>query len=341
VPLGPRRVLGCVWGPAEGGIGGEAAPVARVLPVPPLRPALRAFLARAADYTLTPLTGMLRLATRAPGLGEPPAQRRLCAPTGASPTARPKPAPACSTRSRPTAALGETAAELAREAGVSGSVVKGLVEQGVLEEITAPATRPCRARRPPRRAHALRRPGGGGRPPCATRWGRGYSATLLKGVTGSGKTETYLEAVAECLRAGRQALVMLPEIALTVDFLARVEARFGARPPEWHSGVTATSGGGLWEAAATGEARLVVGARSALFLPFAELGLIVVDEEHDGSYKQEDGASTTPATWPCCAPRSRVPRWCSPRPPPRSRPGPTPRPASTPASTCPSASARR
>ena len=117
-----------------------------------------------------------------------------------------------------------------------------------------------------------------------------YSTTLLKGVTGSGKTEVYLEAVAEALRRGRQALVLLPEIALSVEFLDRVEARFGARPAEWHSGVTQAARRRAWLAVATGDARLVVGARSALFLPFAELGLVVVDEEHDGSYKQEDGA---------------------------------------------------
>jgi primosomal protein N' (replication factor Y) len=116
-----------------------------------------------------------------------------------------------------------------------------------------------------------------------------YAATLLKGVTGSGKTEVYLEAVAECLRSRRQALVLLPEIALTAEFLTRVEARFGARPAEWHSGVTMTERRRLWRMVSEGGAELVVGARSALFLPFQDLGLIVVDEEHDTSYKQEDG----------------------------------------------------
>jgi primosomal protein N' (replication factor Y) len=119
---------------------------------------------------------------------------------------------------------------------------------------------------------------------------RAYGTTLLKGVTGSGKTEVYLEAVAECLRTGRQALVLLPEIALTAEFLTRVEARFGAKPAEWHSGVTMTERRRCWRMLGQGEAQLVVGARSALFLPFRDLGLIVVDEEHDSSYKQEEGA---------------------------------------------------
>jgi len=116
-----------------------------------------------------------------------------------------------------------------------------------------------------------------------------YGTTLLKGVTGSGKTEVYLEAVAEALKNGRQALVLLPEIALTVEFLDRVEKRFGARPAEWHSGASQAERRRCWKAVAEGGAQLVVGARSALFLPFRDLGLVVVDEEHDGSYKQEEG----------------------------------------------------
>ncbi|RBP17561.1 replication restart DNA helicase PriA [Roseiarcus fermentans] len=118
---------------------------------------------------------------------------------------------------------------------------------------------------------------------------RAFSAILLEGVTGSGKTEVYFEAIAEVLRQGRQALVLMPEIALTGEFLDRFAARFGARPAEWHSGLTERRRERTLRAVASGEARAVVGARSALFLPFADLGLIVVDEEHEGAYKQEDG----------------------------------------------------
>jgi primosomal protein N' (replication factor Y) len=292
VPLGPRRVLGMVWGPGTG----DCAPdklrdIGRVLDCAPMRPAMRAFLARAADYTLTPLTVMLRLATRAPGLGAPPAARPLLRLSGAAPD-RLTPA-----RARVLAAfaefgnLGFAPQELARLAGVSTAVVKGLEAQGVLLREVAPRDPPypaldqAAAPRPlspaqGEAAAALRAAVGAG----------GYSTTLLKGVTGSGKTEVYLEAVAEALARGRQALVLLPEIALSVEFLDRVEARFGARPAEWHSGVTQAARRRAWRAVAAGEARLVVGARSALFLPFRDLGLIVVDEEHDGSYKQEDGA---------------------------------------------------
>src|SRR5262249_35620791 len=117
----------------------------------------------------------------------------------------------------------------------------------------------------------------------------GYGAILLDGVTGSGKTEVYFEAVAEVVRRGRQALVLLPEIALTAQFLDRFVARFGVRPAEWHSQLSPRLRARTWSAVAAGEVKVIVGARSALFLPYADLGLIVVDEEHDPAYKQEDG----------------------------------------------------
>lgn len=292
VPLGPRRVLGAVWGEGQGGY--EAAKlrdIVRVLDAPPLAPAMRAFLARAAEYTLTPLPVMLRLATRAPGLGAPPSARPLLRPTGTAPDRMTE------ARARVLAAfdevggLGLAPMELAGLAGVSSGVVKGLEAQGVLVREAAPRDAPFPRLDPEIAPRALSEAQGAAaeRLRAAVRAGV-YSTTLLKGVTGSGKTEVYLEAVAEALRAGRQALVLLPEIALSVEFLDRVEARFGARPAEWHSGVTQAARRRTWFAVAGGDARLVVGARSALFLPFADLGLVVVDEEHDGSYKQEDGA---------------------------------------------------
>ena len=117
----------------------------------------------------------------------------------------------------------------------------------------------------------------------------GFSVTVLDGVTGSGKTETYFAAIAAALAAGKQALVLLPEIALGAQWLQRFRQRFGALPAQWHSEIGQADRRDTWRAVADGRARVVVGARSALFLPFAELGLIVVDEEHDPSYKQEDG----------------------------------------------------
>jgi primosomal protein N' (replication factor Y) len=126
---------------------------------------------------------------------------------------------------------------------------------------------------------------------CASVREGGFHVALLDGVTGSGKTEVYLEAAAEALRGGptAQVLVLLPEIALTQAAMARFEARFGVTPVEWHSAISQKARRRAWREIAAGRARLVVGARSALLLPYPNLKLIVIDEEHDPSYKQEDG----------------------------------------------------
>ncbi len=291
VPLGPREVIGVVWGAAAGEFPPERLrEVIAVLEGAAVGAPMRAFLDRAAAYTMTPLPAMLRLATRAPGLADPPAMRRIYRPGGGPP------ARMTEARARVLAVLadhggaGFTLGELAGLAGVSASVVHGLVASGAVLEAEAPRDLPYPRLDPDLPGKALDPSQAAAA--AALRAGvaaGGYGTTLLKGVTGSGKTEVYLEAVAECLRAGRQALVLLPEIALTAAFLDRVEARFGARPGEWHHGVTQTERRRLWKMAAAGEVGLVVGARSALFLPFRDLGLIVVDEEHDPSYKQEDG----------------------------------------------------
>ena len=291
VPLGPRRVVGVVWNDGAGDYdAAKLRAVGRVLDAPPLDGAMRAFLERAADYTLTPLTAMLRLATRAPGLGVPPAAKRVYRLTGQDP------ARMTDARARVLevfAGLGGAAltlAEVVAASGVTASVVKGLVGVGALYEEDAPRDLPYPHLNPDRAGKPLSfAQEAAADDLCARVAARGYGTTLLQGVTGSGKTEVYLEAVAACLRQGRQALVLLPEIALTAEFLTRVEARFGARPSEWHSGITATERRRAWMQVALGGAQMVVGARSALFLPFRDLGLIVVDEEHDPSYKQEEG----------------------------------------------------
>ncbi|MEZ5726185.1 MAG: primosomal protein N' [Paracoccaceae bacterium] len=289
-PLGPRRVMGVVWGPGEGSFDlAKLRPVLRSVDAAPLSDELRDFLSRAAEYTLTPLPMMLRMAMRAPDLDRPPAERRIILRAG------PEPSRMTEARSAVLRVIDDhggasfAPSELAQLAGVGVSVVKGLVAAGTLVEVSAPKDMPYPRLDPDlpgkplapdqaETAEALRAAVGSG----------AYGTTLLRGVTGSGKTEVYLEAVAACLKAGRQALVLLPEIALSAEFLDRVEARFGARPGEWHSGVSRTERRRLWHMAGSGEVGLVVGARSALFLPFRDLGLIVVDEEHDSSYKQED-----------------------------------------------------
>ncbi|NVO28369.1 primosomal protein N' [Donghicola sp. C2-DW-16] len=291
VPLGPRRVMGVVWGPAAGDYDrAKLRAIHRVLDVPPMREELRTFIIKAADYTLTPLPAMLRLATRAPGLTDPPATRRILR------LGQGEPDRMTDARQRVLEVIHEygglafTQRELADMAGVTTSVIKGLVKQGALTEEDAPKDLPFPHLDPAHKGKDLTEDQAAAAASLAKGINSGlYGTTLLKGVTGSGKTEVYLEAVAACLRQGRQALVLLPEIALTSEFLTRLEARFGGRPAEWHSGVTMTDRRRTWKMVAEGGAQVVVGARSALFLPFRDLGLIVVDEEHDTSYKQEDG----------------------------------------------------
>jgi primosomal protein N' (replication factor Y) len=290
VPLGPRKVMGVVWGAGDGRFdAAKLRAVGRVLDVPPMRDELRLFLLRMADYTMTSRAGVLRLATRTPGLFDPPGARRIYRLGAAAPARMTEAREKVLEVLRDHGGAGFYLTELAQLAGVTPQVVKGLAKSGAIDEVEQPRdlpfprldpTLPGKDLSPDQAAAvaALRDPA------------RDFGVTLLKGVTGSGKTEVYLEAVADCLRQGRQALVLLPEIALTSEFLTRVEARFGARPGEWHSGVTQSERRRLWRMAAEGGVQLVVGARSALFLPFRDLGLIVVDEEHDTSYKQEEGA---------------------------------------------------
>src|SRR5262249_36292181 len=181
--------------------------------------------------------------------------------------------------------------DVADNAGVSPGVIDGLVDEGTLETLVLPPDPVARAPDPDfslpdltpaqrQAADVLRRKVAGG----------GYGVTLLDGVTGAGKTQVYFEAVREIVRRGKQALVLVPEIALTTPFLDRFAQRFGVRPAEWHSQLSQRLRARTWNAVATGGVSVIVGARSALFLPYANLGLIIVDEEHDPAYKQEDGA---------------------------------------------------
>ncbi len=291
VPLGPRKVMGVVWSEGQGDYDhAKIRPVMRVMDVAPMAEEMRVFIDRAAAYTLTPLPAMLRLATRAPGLGDAPSMRKVYRLGGREPDRMTDARRKVMEVLRDYGGLSFTLGEVAEMAGVGTSVVKGLVKQGAVAEEDAPRDTPYPRLDPDYGGKALSddqtQAAGVLREAVAS--GR-YGTTLLKGVTGSGKTEVYLEAVAACLRAGRQALVLLPEIALTGEFIDRVEARFGMKPAEWHSGVTMTERRRCWKMVGQGDAQLVVGARSALFLPYRDLGLIVVDEEHDTSYKQEDG----------------------------------------------------
>ena len=292
VPLGPRKVLGVVWGAGRGDFDiSKIRSVIRVLDVAPMRDELRLFLEKSGEYTLTSMASMLRLATRAPGLMDPPAMRKIYVRGTLHEGIK-----LTEARKRVLDILDEyggapfTLGELSELAGVTSSVVKGLVKLGVVLEQNTPRD----AAFPTLDASASGKNLTDAQSQAAQALREivaqdHYATALLRGVTGSGKTEVYLEAVAQTLGQGHQVLVLLPEIALTAEFLTRVQARFGALPAEWHSGVTMTDRRRIWKMVGQGGAQLVIGARSALFLPFQNLGLIVVDEEHDKSYKQTDG----------------------------------------------------
>ncbi len=291
VPLGTRDVVGAVWDdpPDMDRTSNRLKPIAERIDAPPLPTETRRFVDWVAAYTLATRGMVLRMVLRAPGALEPEAPRQGLRLAGEPPE-------------RMTAArrkvldlaadgLAWSKSGLAGAAGVTPSVVQGLVASGTLEPVAIP---PPPVALPPDPDHA--RPelndGQGAAADALQAAARdAFSVTLLDGVTGSGKTEVYFEAVAEILRAGRQVLILLPEIALTAGFLDRFADRFGHRPGEWHSDVPPKQRDRVWRGVANGDVRAVVGARSALFLPFPELGLIIVDEEHDPAYKQEDGVT--------------------------------------------------
>jgi primosomal protein N' (replication factor Y) (superfamily II helicase) len=283
VPLGARTITGVVWADnatPEPRLHNRLKDVSQKLDLPPLRPELRSFVDWVADYTLSSRGMVLRMTLR---MGEElgPERVRLGVRLVGPPPQRLTPA-----RRRLIELLSDgflrAKSEAASEAGVSTSVIDGLVDEGTLEVVPLPKPPPEPAPDPefavPEFSPTQQGPAETMRTFAAQ---DGFGVALLDGVTGSGKTEVYFEAVAEVLRKGKQALLLMPEIALTGQFLDRFAARFGVRPHEWHSELTPRRRARNWAAVASGEAHVVVGARSALFLPYADLGLIVVDEEHD------------------------------------------------------------
>ena len=290
-PLGPRQIVGIVWD--DGRLPGDDYPLARlrpllqVLPVPPVPAPLRRLIEWTADYYLSPMASVARMALSSNAAlqgGGTITEYRL---TGAEPgRLTPQRAQALERLAGEQA----TIRELAAFAGVSDAVLRGMVTAGLLEAVRVDSDRAYPLPDPDHAVPDLN-PGqqvAADRIIDAVR-ARHFAPFLLDGVTGSGKTEVYAEAIAAALAIGRQVLVLLPEIALTQNFLARFEARFGAAPVAWHSGLKASERRRAWRQVALGGAKVVVGARSALFLPFADLGMIVVDEAHEIAFKQDDG----------------------------------------------------
>jgi primosomal protein N' (replication factor Y) len=290
-PLGPRQVLGIVWEPER--LPGAEVPEAKlrplleVLPVPPLSAPLRRLIEWCADYYVASPNAVARMALGSMAAlrgGGTTTEYRL---SGEEPKRlTPQRAAAMD------ALHGEQASirELAHIAGVSEGVLRGMVGAGILEPVTVDLDRPYPRARPEHGQPEL----SAAQQAAADRFvaavtARQFVPFLLDGVTGSGKTECYFEAVAAAIREKRQVLVLLPEIALTENFLRRFEARFGVPPVLWHSSLKQSERRRAWRAIVSGDAQVVVGARSALFMPYKNLGLIVVDEAHEVSFKQDDG----------------------------------------------------
>ncbi|MBX2834906.1 MAG: primosomal protein N' [Micavibrio sp.] len=288
VPLGGREVVGVVWGAAAGDV--KPAKIKSIIlkyDMGPMPKVHRDFVSWVAKYTLSPLGFVLKMALSAPGALEPPEPM-----TGYKIAADAK---GLTDKQRAVVdvlkdGVIRRAADIAREAEVTAGVVKTLLGKGVLEEVALYNPAPCQKPYPDARAaqlsddqtvaaHAL----------VEAVKAKSFYAALLDGVTGAGKTEVYFEAVAQALREDQQVLILLPEIALSNAFLDRFKARFGCSPALWHSHLTANQRKNTWRGVAQGVTKVVIGARSALFLPYEDLGLIVVDEEHEAAYKQEDG----------------------------------------------------
>ncbi len=290
VPLNRRAEVGVVWdAPAGDPVpAAKLKPIDAVLDAPAMPPALRRFVDWVAAYTLAPPGDVLAMALRVNALAPPVAQ------SGWSLGAVPPDARLTEGRARVAALLADgvprSGPALAREAAVSPGVVRGMAQAGFLLPTLLPASPPFAAPDPahPGPALSIEQAAAAASLRAAVA-AEAFSVTLLDGVTGSGKTEVYLEAVAECLAHGRQALVLLPEIALSSQWLERFAVRFGTAPAVWHSDLPSRTRRVTWRAVAAGEAPVLVGARSALFLPFPDLGLIVVDEEHETAFKQEEG----------------------------------------------------
>jgi len=290
VPLNRREEVGVVWdGEADGNVGdNRLRPVSSKIDALPMRQDLRRLIDWIASYTLAAQGEVLAMALRVNALRP---DQALLGWRAADPlpdirlTAQRQAVLAQLAQRQPRAS-----AELATASGVSTGVIRTMADAGLLLPAPLPvlpgfirpdADRPGPTLSPDQHVAAQTL-----REAVAS---RSFSVTLLEGVTGSGKTEVYHEAIAECLRQGRQALVLLPEIALSSQWLDRFTARFGAAPAVWHSDLSSRTRRLTWRAVSTGEATVVVGARSALFLPFPDLGLVVIDEEHETAFKQEDG----------------------------------------------------
>ncbi|WND03966.1 primosomal protein N' [Temperatibacter marinus] len=301
VPLGSRRLVGVVWA-LEGSDNhlpdDKLKSILRVLDSPPMEESLRRLVDFTATYTISPKGNVMKMCLGLFG-GKDGVERfdhrpmlqhvSLLHDLSAHRLTEKRRAVVDALNGLPPMPISAAS----EQAGVSQSIIRAMIKQGLLDSIDLPLDSPFETAQ-------LR---GGEHPKLSeeqqtasdaiikTLRQKTYECFLLEGVTGSGKTEVYFEAITDVLEQDQSAqiLVLLPEIALTSQWLGRFEDRFGVKPAEWHSDVGAAEKRRVWRAAGKGNVQVIVGARSSLYLPFKNLSLIIVDEEHDPSFKQEEG----------------------------------------------------
>lgn len=294
VPFGNTKQVGIVYStePSSGLEKDKIKSIIKYFEFPPLDNKLLHFIEWVAGYNMAPLGMVLKMVLSVRSVFEPSPMTVLYSLSGKTlAEAKLKNSDA---RWRVMELLRHapyTRQEIAFGAGVSQSVIKSLIDRGVLSpiyvenkmEFMEPVGDYVKVDLTEEQKEAADL--------LCQKVNTGFSVTLLDGITGSGKTEVYFEAMAEALEAGRQVLILVPEISLTTQWLRRFQKRFGVRPANWHSGLSVKERTDTWKAIIEGRVKVIVGARSALFLPYTNLGLIVIDESHDHSFKQEDSVN--------------------------------------------------
>ena len=290
VPLGKKETVGVIWALAgdEALDPGKIKYIQQKYSCPPMPDVHRQFIEWVARYTMADLGTVLKMSLSVPEA----LQAAKTIPAYTLP--KKMPTKLSSHRKKVLEFLADgvprKAPDIAKQVGCSTTIIRAMADAGQLQAAPLSTPAPCQitdvrvntltfSESQQQVADALKQQVAA----------KKYSATLLDGVTGAGKTEVYFEAVAEALKQGQQVLILLPEISLSAQFLERFERRFGVQPALWHSEVSPAQRRTTWAGVVEGKTKVVVGARSALFLPFAGLGLMIVDEEHDASYKQEEG----------------------------------------------------
>ena len=291
VPLGSRHITGVVWSREQPSNIKKIKNIVQIAPVPPLSDSMRAFIDRMAAYTLSPKGSVLKMVLSVPKALEPLPTKtyyKLSAQGARRKQKNATPFQKIKATLQNQRLLKLT--ELSQKAGVSPSSIKTALKNGLLATEDLEEQPPCQNPDPAFNPLALSDAQKTAAQKLTNKVAeQNYSVTLLDGVTGSGKTEVYFEAVAQAIKQDQQVLILMPEIALSNAFIKRFEDRFGCAPALWHSSVTSAKKNLIWRGVAEAKVKVVIGARSALFLPFADPGLTIIDESHDPSYKQEEG----------------------------------------------------